>query len=117
MKRIFSIFMIFVLAISLCSCSEQDLADMTTSVTDDYAAIVWGDKTYVPYGALSAYCDRGKQIGIVDGDENHKVYECKGYSSDEWIAAAFAHDASMLLREIDVTDIPEGWQSEYEWNQ
>ena len=116
MKRTFSILMIVVLAISLCSCSKQDLADMTTSVTDDYAAIVWGDKTYVPYGALSAYGGRGQQIGIVDGNENHKVYECKGYSSDEWIVTVLPHDAAMLYRETDVTEIPNGWQSEYEWN-
>ena len=117
MKRILALILAITAMISLCSCSKQNLADMTTSVTDDYAAIVWGDKTYVPYGALSAYGDRGNQIGIVDGDENHKVYECKGYSSDEWIAASLPYDAAMLYREIDVIDIPEGWQSEYEWNQ
>ncbi len=117
MKRTFSIFMLVVLAISLCSCSKQDLADMTTSVTDDYAAIVWGDKTYVPYGALSAYGERGKQIGIVDVDKDNRVYELKGCSADEWIVNSFPHDAAMLLREINVTDIPDGWQSEYEWNQ
>ncbi|MCM1025963.1 MAG: hypothetical protein NC432_05980 [Roseburia sp.] len=92
------------------------LKAMTTEVGDDYAAIAWEDKIYVPYGALAAYGDRGNQIGIVDGDKNHRVYECKGYSADEWIAAAFSHDAAMLYREIDVTDIPAGWQSEYGWN-
>ena len=44
------------------------------------------------------------------------VYECKGYSTDEWIGTAFPYDAAMLWREINVTDIPEGWESEYEWN-
>ena len=111
---------ILVLAMTFicCACGgKQELVDMSTSVNGEYAAIVWGDKTYVPYGALSAYGDRGKQIGIVDGDENHKVYECKGYSSDEWIVAALPHDAAMLYKEIDATDIPKGWQSEYEWNK
>lgn len=117
MKKTFSTFMIVVLAIALCSCSKQNLADMTTTLTDDYAAIVWGDKTYVPYGALSAYGTRGKQIGIVDGNVDYKVYECKGHSSDEWIVSALPHDPAMLYREIDVTDIPNDWQSEYEWNQ
>lgn len=117
MKRMLALILAITAMISLCSCSEQNLADMTTSVTDDYAAIVWGDKTYVPYGALSAYGDRGKQIGIVDGDETYKVYECKEYSSDEWIATALPHDPAMLYREINVADIPDGWQSEYEWNQ
>jgi hypothetical protein len=26
---------------------------------------------------------KGKQIGIIDGDKKHKVFELKGYSSDE----------------------------------
>lgn len=116
MKKSFFISLIVVLAIILCSCSKQGLANMTTSVTDDYAAILWDGRTYVPYGAYAAYGDCGKQIGIVDGDESHKVYECEGYSSEEWIAAGFNHDGAMLYREINVVDVPNGWQSEYEWN-
>lgn len=116
MKRIFSVFMLFDLIISLCACSQQDSENMTTELGDGYQAIIWGDKTYVPYGALSAYGDRGKQIGIVDENTDHKVYECKEMSSDKWIVAALPYDAAMLYREIDVTDIPHGWQSEYEWN-
>lgn len=83
---------------------------MTSGTDDGVATIVWGDKTYVPYGALAAYADRGKQIGIVDGDKDYKAYECKGYSADEWIVTAFPYDAAMLYREINVTDIPEGWE-------
>ena len=60
--------------------------------------------------------ERGKQIGIVDGDKDNRVYELKGYSVDEWIVNSFPYDAAMLLREVNVTDIPDGWQSEYEWN-
>ena len=89
---------------------------MTYGEGDGYATIIWGDKTYVPYGALSAYGERGKQIGVVDGDKDDRVYELKGYSFDEWIVNSFPHDAAMLLREVNVTDIPDGWQSEYEWN-
>lgn len=61
MKKIFSIFMIVSLAVSLCACSQGGIEDMTTEVSDNYAA--------------------------------------------------------MLYREINVVDIPDGWQSEYEWNQ
>lgn len=52
----------------------------------------------------------------MNGDKDDRVYELKGYSVDEWIVQAFPHDAAMLLREINVTDIPDGWKSEYEWN-
>ena len=118
MKKILLYFaIIFALIFSLCACSGQDLADMTYGDGDGYATIVWGDKTYLPYGALSEYGERGKQIGIVDGNKDDRVYELKGYSSDEWIVSSFSHDAAMLLREANVTDIPDGWQSEYEWNK
>ena len=119
MKKAFlSFVVIFILVFSLCACSQQDVEDMTSGEGDGYATIIWGDKTYVPYGALSdEYGERGKQIGIVDGDKDDRVYELKGYSVDEWIVHSFAHDGAMLLREVNVTDIPDGWQSEYEWNK
>ena len=118
MKKIVAFIILITLAASLCACSVQDpeLADMTTGHGDGYATVIWGDKTYVPYGALSAYGKRGKQIGFVDGDKDHKVYECKGQHTEEWIVTALPHDAAMLMREINVTAIPEGWESEYEWN-
>ena len=118
MKKIFAFLMLITLAASLCACSVQksDLAEMTTGSGDGFATVIWGDKTYVPYGALSAYGKRGKQIGIVDGDEDHRVYACKGQHTGEWIVTALPYDADMLMREINVTAIPEGWQSEYDWN-
>ncbi len=118
MKRMVSLFALgILLAFGMCACTQQDLEDMTTGEGDGYVSIVWGDKTYVPYGALAGYGERGKQIGIVDGDKDDRVYELKGYSSDEWIVNSVPYDAAMLLREINVTAIPDGWQSEYEWNQ
>ena len=117
MKKAFFLLVAFALIVSLCACSQQDLEDMTSETGDGYATIVWGDKTYVPYGTLADYGELGKQIGIVDGDKDNRVYELKGYSANEWIVNAFTHDSAMLFREINVTDIPDGWQSEYEWNQ
>ncbi len=115
MKRISSMFLIAVMMFSLCACSEQKLADMTTEIQDGYTAIVWEDKTYVPYCAISK-TDCGEQIGIVDGDKYDRVYEYKGYSTDEWIINSYVMDSAMLHREINVTNIPDGLQSEYEWN-
>ena len=117
MKKHVALIVIAALVVSLCACSQRNLENMTYGTGDGYASIVWGDKIYVPYGPLSAYGSRGKQIGIIDGDKDSKIYECKGYSADEWIVSAFSHDAPMLYREINVTNIPDGWQSEYEWNQ
>ncbi len=101
----------------LAGCSNQDtkLVNMTTEASEDYQAILWEEKTYVPYCAISPK-ERGEQIGIVDGDDGNKVYEYKNYSSDEWIINFLNSDSCMLCREITVTDIPEGLISEYEWN-
>lgn len=115
MKRTLFMLLIAIIMLSLCACAKQELADMTTEVHDDYAAIVWEDKTYVPYCAISkAEC--GEQIGIVDGEKDNRVYEYKDYSVDEWIINSLVMDGAMLYREINVTNIPDGLQSEYEWN-
>jgi hypothetical protein len=120
MKKVLLMF-VTVIMLSICACSKQevtDMANMTTEDNDDYVSIVWDGKTYVPYTAISKK-DCGKQIGIIDNDENDKVYEYKGYSSDMWIAEMYISgemDSPMLFREINVTDIPEGLESEYEWN-
>lgn len=123
MKRmIFMLLMIIALTVSFCACSGQDssedLADMTTVSGDGYVAISWNNNLYVPYCAISN-SDLGKQIGIVDGDNDDKVYEYNGYSANEWIINIYESglmDGAMLYREINVTDIPDGLQSEYEWN-
>ncbi len=115
MKRLLSIILSIFAIAALCSCSGRELADMTTVVNVRYAAIVWEDRTYVPYCAIPKR-DCGEQIGIVDGDKDNRVYEYKGYSADEWIINSYGMDSAMLLKEIDVTDIPAGLESEYEWN-
>ena len=113
---VISVFMILLL--SACSKQGQDLEDMASGHGDGYVTIVWDDKTYVPYCAISN-SKRGKQIGIVDGDEDDRVYEYKGHSTDEWLISRVVSglmDSAMLMREVNVTDIPEGLESEYEWN-
>ena len=118
MKRTaFTLFLISIFLISLGACAgeKSDLAVMSYGVTEEHATIVWEDSTYVPYGPISK-TDCGKQIGFIDGNETDKVYEFKDYPPSEWIITALPHDPAMLWREIKVTDIPEGLDSEYEWN-
>jgi hypothetical protein len=124
MKKIVSMFLTVIIILSLCACSKQkaadvqELADMTTEDNGSYVEIVWDGRTYVPYSAISKN-DCGKQIGTINGDEKDKVYEYQSYSTEMWIAEMYISsemDEPMLFREINVTDIPEGLQSEYEWN-
>lgn len=52
MKKILSLLLVIIAVFSMSSCSKQDLANMTTLVTDEYSAIVWDDRIYVPYCAI-----------------------------------------------------------------
>lgn len=89
-----------------------------------YAYLSLEDKIYVPYcpykreylGDCIGYCDT---IGDEYSESTREyVYEFKGYSSDEWIVSYIPTiNEGMVLREINTTNIPEGLESEYEWNQ
>lgn len=68
-----------------------------------------GSVIYTFYSALPKDSLRGKQIGIVDGDKKHKVFEVKGFSSDEWIIEYYDVIMSVynLYKADTVTEIPE----------
>lgn len=44
-----------------------------------------GSIIYSFYGALPSDSLIGKQIGIVNGEKKHKVFEVNGFSTDEWV--------------------------------
>lgn len=117
-RRRFISMLILCLSMMIGCSKVDDLENMSSIEIKDYRAITWNDKIYVPFCAVDN-SDRGKQIGIVDNDEDDQVYEYKGYSIDEWLIS-FYHsgemDNSMLMREINVKNIPKGLYSEYEWN-
>ena len=109
------------LLLSACSNNEQNssLANYGDGQNDKYTYITYDDKTYVPFSAVDN-SDMGEQLGIVNGDKKDRIYEFNGHSSDEWIIELYESgemDGAMLLREENVTDFPEGMESEYEWNQ
>ena len=88
------------------------------TVVVDYAYITIDDKVFVPFAAVDN-ADRGNWIGIVDGDENNRIYEYKDYSSNEWIISFYNSgemDGSMLMREQSVNKYPDNLTSEYDWN-
>lgn len=89
----------------------------------EYVYLSYEGKTYVPY---CPYARKylGDCIGYYDSLEDEYssstrvyIYEFKGYSSDEWIVDYLPTiNEGMVLREISTTNIPEGLESEYEWN-
>ena len=47
------------------------------------------------------------------------MYEYKGHSTDDWIISFYKSvemDSSMLMKEINTTEIPDNLQSDYDWN-
>lgn len=120
MKKLIYIISLYLITIMLSSCgqSNKKLENMTTQKNNDYVAIVWGNRAYVPFCAVDNR-EKGTQIGIVSGDKKNQVYEYKGYSTDAWIISFYKSgemDSSMLMKEINVTEIPYNLKSDYKWN-
>ena len=104
--------------LSSCGQNNKKLENMATQETNDYLSVIWEDKAYVPFCAVDNR-ERGTQIGIVNGDKKDQIYEYKDYSTEDWIISFYKSgemDTSMLMKEINVTEIPNNLQSDYEWN-
>lgn len=85
---------------------------------EDYVSIIWNDREYVPYCAISP-TERGEYLGYMEDDPDVEIYELDGYSSEEWIIDYLnlkSCGEAMLYKEVSVRDIPDGFSSEYEWN-
>jgi hypothetical protein len=122
MKRTTVIGILVCLLIILCSCgkNEKGLVNMSTLDKFGYRAIVWSHRVYVPYCDISNN-ERGNQVGIVNGNINEQIYEYSNHQVDDWIIWFFASGEtdgwSILMRELSVTEIPNGLHSEYSWNK
>ena len=104
-------------SIMLFACGKNiNLIEMSTAENDEYMAIIWQDRTYVPFCTISEN-DCGTQIGYLNGVTDDRICEYKDYPTDEWIANYLTVDGgAILFKEVNVTHIPEGLESEYEWN-
>ena len=93
MKKIRAWVFAVLMAVVLCACGEeqeQELADISTVEGDGYVAIIWEERTYVPFCVVSKN-DCGALIGYRDGDTSDRVCEYKDYPSNEWIANYLAN--------------------------
>ena len=107
MKK-FSLMLVFVLLMMIfSSCSAKKYEDFQE--LGDGSKLQRGSITYSFYSALPKDSLRGKQIGIVNGDKKHKVFEVKGFSSDEWIIEYYDVIMSVynLYKADTVNEIPD----------
>lgn len=116
MKRVFA--GVLLCALLLCACGkEQELPALETFMGDGYVAIVWEGRTYVPFCVVSKE-DCAEPFGCIRGDQECIVCIYKDYAPEEWIANYLTTEGSAILfKEVGVTQIPDGLESEYEWNQ
>ncbi len=114
MKKLFITFFAVLFSLSLCSCGEsRELVDMEGSDTGEYYAVTWEDRTYIPFCVVDKN-DRGGQIGYVNGDKDNRISEYKEFPAEDWLVSWMPTDGgAMLLKEKNVTEIPEGLTDEY----
>ena len=62
MKKLIYFISIFSISIMLSACSQNNkqLENMSTKETNDYVAIVWEDRTYVPFCVIDNNKQRNK---------------------------------------------------------
>ena len=85
---------------------------------DNYSYIIYQGREYVPYCAISS-TEIDSYLGYIGEDKQDEIYTVKGYSEEEWLINLLDTGATkecMLYKEKNVTNIPEGLSSEYEWN-
>ena len=118
-KKLFVGLAALLLAALMSACGiKSDLIDMSSRIVDtgvtEVRAVVCEDRVYVPFCVVSK-SDCGDQIGYVDGDEDARVSECKGYPVEEWLVSWIPTDGgAMLMKEESVTEIPDGLEAEYQ---
>lgn len=86
---------------------------------EEYSYIVYDGKEYIPYSSISP-TERDCYLGYVKDDEQDEIYTCKKYSEEEWLISYLNSglmNYCMLLKEKNVTYIPDRLSSEYEWNK
>ncbi len=107
MKKLSLLLTIIALIISFTSCNAKDYESYQE--LNNGSSLQRGSINYSFYSALPTDSLRGKQIGIIDGDKKHKVFEVKGFSSDEWIIEYY--DVIMSVYSVykadTVNEIPE----------
>ena len=107
MKKLSLVLLIIAIMTFFVSCTNKEYGSFQE--LNNGASLKRDSITYSFYGALPSDSLRGKQIGIVDGDKKHKVFEMKGFSSDEWIIEY--NDVIMSVYSVykadTVTEIPD----------
>ncbi|MCM1540124.1 MAG: hypothetical protein NC121_02565 [Blautia sp.] len=123
MKKNIIVIMTVLITLCLSACGSNNSNNQTIifeqRVNDQYLSIIWEDREYVPYCAINPK-NRGAFLGYLEDESQVEIYEFDGYSSEEWLIhylnIGFGGGGAMLFKEISVQNVPDGFYSEYDWN-
>lgn len=116
-----NVIMMILIVLCFSGCGSEVKNEITIfhqKVNEQYLSIIWDDREYVPYCAIEP-SKRGEYLGYMENDSNVEIYELDGYSSEEWIIDYLNLEIggeAMLCKEVSVQNIPDGFYSEYDWN-
>ena len=93
------------------SCAGGRMEDMTSfgdGIGFQGNKLQWGNITYTDFGGITDMALLGKQIGIVDGNKENRVFEVKGQDNNKWLINCPTDEMGWyeLYKADDVTDIP-----------
>lgn len=119
MKKILMFTLILALSLSLISCQSVD--DFFTDksklqelsfLDEDYQYLIWGDKTYEPYGTPD-FSLIGDWFGTIEDQKYMRVYLCDGQNPEEWLIILYSDlmGSYMLFKEAFVVEIPEEFEA------
>ena len=129
MRKIFAFLTIsLILILTACendvSFDDYPVYDVTINNELNCVELNYNGIVYRPYGIFNNNSFRGNLIGVrsdreSDTDPYGKIYEVKGYDSNEWIADCsdgFMSGGDVLYKAVDITDIPEELQEFKEYD-
>ena len=99
--------------ISTSGCIQDDKTEYplyAVSENDELGCVelIYNGIVFRPYGVFINNSLKGKQIGVREDSPKSKIYEVKGYDSNEWIVEYLEviMGSNMVLKAVGVTEIP-----------
>lgn len=101
-----------------CGADKSDPILFETVEREEYVSVLWEGREYIPFsGGYPGF--RGEYLGYIADDPDEEIYAWSGHDEKEWLISHLNPGfmgSSMLLREVSVTDYPNGIRSDYWWN-
>ena len=114
-KNYIALLAVIIIVVGLFGCGSNDtlsVIEYAATENNDLGCIelTLNGVTFRPYGVVPDSSLRGEQIGVRDDEPESRIFEAKGYSTDEWIIDYLdvpMGGGDMLFKAVGITEIPE----------